>query len=291
VLRIAKLGVRDYLVKPFKEDQIVERVGRIVELKSRGGASKARKRFDDPLTILLVDDKTAIHDQIRAGLGDTNWTIECQTNAQIALEVIGEKAPDLVMISTSMPEGSGFWLFQKLRGSIKTERLPVFALSVKTAVEDQARAQQVGFNGIITKPIDFNEVKAKISRTLNLDSSYKYFEQRGGALVLNFPANFGPSVANDMSSHLAEKVTEAVDSGLDRLVLDLSQVKTVDITLIELGLSVMKYTQDLSMRTGAVGEPATIDACRNYEETRDWLFANSLEDVIQAMNKVQESAG
>ncbi len=32
VLHIAKLGVRDYLVKPFKEDQLIEKAGRIVSL-------------------------------------------------------------------------------------------------------------------------------------------------------------------------------------------------------------------------------------------------------------------
>ena len=32
VLQIARLGVRDYLVKPFKEDQLIEKVGRIVTL-------------------------------------------------------------------------------------------------------------------------------------------------------------------------------------------------------------------------------------------------------------------
>jgi two-component system cell cycle response regulator len=32
VLHIAKLGVRDYLVKPFKEEQLVEKVGRVVAL-------------------------------------------------------------------------------------------------------------------------------------------------------------------------------------------------------------------------------------------------------------------
>ena len=32
VLHIAKLGVRDYLVKPFKEDQLIENAGRIVSL-------------------------------------------------------------------------------------------------------------------------------------------------------------------------------------------------------------------------------------------------------------------
>jgi two-component system cell cycle response regulator len=32
VLHIAKLGVRDYLVKPFKEEQLVEKAGRVVSL-------------------------------------------------------------------------------------------------------------------------------------------------------------------------------------------------------------------------------------------------------------------
>jgi two-component system cell cycle response regulator len=34
VMKIAKMGVRDYLVKPFKEDMLVERAGRIIELKA-----------------------------------------------------------------------------------------------------------------------------------------------------------------------------------------------------------------------------------------------------------------
>jgi two-component system cell cycle response regulator len=35
VLHIAKLGVRDYLVKPFKENELVEKVGRIVQLQKK----------------------------------------------------------------------------------------------------------------------------------------------------------------------------------------------------------------------------------------------------------------
>jgi two-component system, cell cycle response regulator len=45
VLRIARLGVRDYLIKPFKEDLLLERVGRIVKLKPKGSAS------DQPLNL------------------------------------------------------------------------------------------------------------------------------------------------------------------------------------------------------------------------------------------------
>ena len=38
VLQIAKLGVRDYLVKPFKEDQLIEKTSRIVTLQKKPAA-------------------------------------------------------------------------------------------------------------------------------------------------------------------------------------------------------------------------------------------------------------
>lgn len=37
VLEIAKIGVRDYLVKPFKKEEIIERVGRIMQLRKKLG--------------------------------------------------------------------------------------------------------------------------------------------------------------------------------------------------------------------------------------------------------------
>jgi two-component system, cell cycle response regulator len=38
VLHIAKLGVRDYLVKPFKEEQLLEKAGRIIQLVKKEAA-------------------------------------------------------------------------------------------------------------------------------------------------------------------------------------------------------------------------------------------------------------
>jgi len=41
VLHIARLGVRDYLVKPFKEDQLIEKAGRVVALQKKPAAAPA----------------------------------------------------------------------------------------------------------------------------------------------------------------------------------------------------------------------------------------------------------
>ena len=38
VLQIARIGIRDYLVKPFKEDQLIEKVGRILSLEKKAVA-------------------------------------------------------------------------------------------------------------------------------------------------------------------------------------------------------------------------------------------------------------
>jgi two-component system cell cycle response regulator len=38
VAHIARLGVRDYLVKPFKEDQLIEKIGRIIPLVQKVAA-------------------------------------------------------------------------------------------------------------------------------------------------------------------------------------------------------------------------------------------------------------
>jgi len=38
VAQIGKLGARDYLVKPFKEQQLIERAGRIIPLQKKATA-------------------------------------------------------------------------------------------------------------------------------------------------------------------------------------------------------------------------------------------------------------
>jgi two-component system cell cycle response regulator len=284
VLRIAKLGVRDYLIKPFKEEVVIDRVGRIIDLKPKGQVQVKAKRFDDPLAILVVDDKPAIAEQIRNGLKETPWTITAKAQSGETLDYCTQKAPDVILLSLSLPENAGYNLFQMLRSNARTKSVPVFAMCVKTAAEDQARAQQMGFNCIVTKPIDIDDLKSKVSRALNLDTSYKYFQQRDGVLLLNLPANFGPGVANEVALHLRPQLAGAVDAGLDKVIMDFSHVKTADISLIKLGLEVMGLCSELSLRNRIIGSAAVTQECKNYEETKDWRFMSSFEEAMTALN-------
>jgi len=75
VLKIAKIGVRDYIVKPFKEEMLIEKCGRILDLKPLNEGPQKAKSIFDPATILVVEDKPAIIQQIQEGLKHTPWKI------------------------------------------------------------------------------------------------------------------------------------------------------------------------------------------------------------------------
>lgn len=283
--KITRMGVRDYLVKPFKEDMLIERAGRIIELKAKGGGVKKVKRYDDPLNILVVDDKPAILDQIRAAFSDTPWQVHGRTQTGEALDYCSQHVPDAILVSLSLPDGAGFTLFQMFRASTRTKSAPIFGLSVKTATDDQTRAQQVGFLGVITKPLDQDDLKLKICRALNLDTSYKYFQQRDGILSVALPQNLSANVANEIALQMRNKVSEAVDSGLGKMIIDMSQVRSPDINLVKLGITTIQLCNDLSLQHRLVGSTIVQAECRNYEETKDWVFVASVEDAQRELNR------
>ena len=280
VIRIAQLGVRDYLIKPFKGELLIERVGRVVDLKPKAAVEKKHKRFDDPITILVADDKPAILAQVCSGLADTPWKVISADQPGKALDYCMGNEVDLVLASLTLTNDGAFMLLQSLRGYANTASVPLLGLSVRTATADQTRAQQAGFVGIITKPIEPAELKAKICRTLGLETSYKYFQQRDGALAITLPKEFHPGLAHEVSTNLESQLISTVDAGGDKLIIDLQSVESATLPVIELIISVIQAASELSLGFAVVGTEATKNQCRSFQETETWPFAGSFEQAL-----------
>ena len=283
VVKIAKLGVRDYLIKPFKGELLIERVGRVVTLKSKTSAVEKAKRFDDPINILVVDDKPAIAGQIRSALEDTPWKVTSADQPGQALDICMEQGVDLVLASLSLPNDGAYMLFQNLRGYTNTATIPLLGLCVKTATTDQTRAQQAGFSGVITKPIDPEELKSKVCRTLRLETSYKYFQQRDSWLALTLPKDVNPGVVHEVSKRLSDQLSATVDAGGNKLIVDLSQSEAATLPTIELVLSAIQACSKLAIRHAIVGSDAMVTQCRGYEETQSWQFAHIFDEALSLL--------
>jgi two-component system cell cycle response regulator len=280
VLKIAKIGVRDYIVKPFKEDLLIEKLGRIIDLKplSEGGPAKG-KSILDPCDVLIVEDQPVIVQQIQAGLKHTPWKILGLGTASEAAEACQRQVPDLILISLSLPEDGAFKLFRQLRTNLKTKYAPIFALVVKTEVAAQQQAQQVGFSAIITKPIEIPDLEAKMAKAMNLDTSPRYFTIDKEFFVMRLPENCSPIVINEVTNHLKTKLAEAVNAGLSRSIIDVHEVKGLNMTIIKLLFQTMQTCRELAMQFSLVGNPQIVTECKGFEDTKNWSFFESMTEA------------
>lgn len=285
VMRIAKIGVRDYIVKPFHEEILVEKVGRIIDLKPLNeGPGKAKSIFDSA-TLLVVDDKPAIVQQIQDGLKHTPWKIHGVGTTAEAIDFCGRTPPDLVIISLSLPEESAFSLFRHIRTTVRTKHTPVFGLVVKTELSVQHRAQQAGFAIFVTKPLDTADLESKVAKAMNLDTSQRYFSIDGDVFVLKLPEVTTQIVVNEVLAYLKPKMSEAVDRGLCKVVIDLHDLRRLDMTVIKILIQAMHQCRELALPLALIGNPQIVSECKGFEDTRSWTFFDSMDDARSSFSR------
>jgi two-component system cell cycle response regulator len=277
VIRIAKIGVRDYLVKPFKEEILLEKVGRVIELKPLTDAPTKAKSIFDPATILVVEDKPAIIQQIADGMKNTPWKVHGVPTQGEAIDFCNRTPPDIVIASLSLPDDAAVTLFRLLRSQAKTKYTPMFGLVVKTEVAALQNAQQIGFTNVITKPIDVADLEAKIAKAMNLDTSQRYFAMESDCLVMRLPENSTQVVVSEVLDHLKGKFADAVDAGYNRAVFDIHKMNSLNMAVIKLLLHAMGQCQDLGIQFALVGSAQIISECKGFEDTRNWTFFDTLD--------------
>ncbi len=285
VLKIAKIGVRDYLVKPFKEEVLVEKCSRVIDLKPVNEAPAKAKSILDPADILIVEDKPAIIQQIQDGLKHTPWTIKGVSTQGEAIDAYTKQTPDLILISLSLPDESAFNLFRLIRTHAKTKYTPVFALVVKTETAQQQQAQTVGFTSIITKPIDSTELETKIAKAMNLDTSQRYYSIEGETMVMRLPENCSPAVIAEAAAYLKPKFAEAVDAGFNKIVIDIHQIKSLHMGIIKLLFQAMQTCRELAMQFALVGNHQIISECKGFEDTKNWTFYETVDEAKTNLGK------
>jgi len=291
VLKIAKIGVRDYIVKPFKEEILVEKAGRIIDLKPLSEGPQKAKSIFDPATILVVEDKPAIIQQIQEGLKHTPWKIHGVQTTGEAIDFCSKNTPYLIIISLSLPEDAAFTLFRLVRQNVKTKYTPIFALVVKTETTVQQQAQQVGFSYIVTKPIEIPELESKIAKAMNLDTSQRYFAMDGDVFVMRLPENCSQTVVGEVTNYLKPKIAGAVDSGIVKALIDLHELKGLNMAVIKLLIQAMQICKELALQYALVGNPQIVSECKGFEDTRNWQFHESIADAKASFSRSAQTAG
>src|SRR3954469_12254291 len=111
--------------------------------------------------VLIVDDDANTREALAALCETEGFTTAVAGSVAEARIQLVRQRPDVVLMDLKLPDGSGMDLFEDLedRGSIETILITGHA-SVETAVE----ALRLGASDYLTKPVNFQRLKAVLSR-------------------------------------------------------------------------------------------------------------------------------
>ncbi len=114
--------------------------------------------------ILLVDDETAITDNLAPFLGRAGYVVEVAADGQAALEKVADFQPDLIVLDVLMPRLDGRAVLRHLRQ--KDDWTSVILLTQVGESVERAMALEEGADDYLNKPFDPQELVARIRAVL-----------------------------------------------------------------------------------------------------------------------------
>ena len=112
--------------------------------------------------ILLVDDsKTELHFMSDL-LGKRGFTVRTAENAEDAMRRLGEETPDLILMDVVMPGQNGFQLTRAITRDSRFANVPVIMCTSKNQETDKVWGMRQGARDYIVKPVNADELIAKI---------------------------------------------------------------------------------------------------------------------------------
>ena len=110
---------------------------------------------DNMYNLMLFDDMMRTRDDVEVRMA--------QNGAQ-GFEVTETWLPDVLVLDGHLPDIHGIALLQRLRGIAGLQTTPAFMCSADAEPEHKILAEQAGFAGYWTKPVDFDKVFEELDR-------------------------------------------------------------------------------------------------------------------------------
>src|ERR671933_2867273 len=128
--------------------------------------------------ILIVDDTPANLEVLLDFLEDSGFKVWVAEDGESAIEGAEYAPPELILLDVLMPGIDGFETCRRLKANPSTKDIPVIFMTALTDTVDKVRGFQVGAVDYVTKPIQPEEVLARITNHLTIQNLQNQLQQQ-----------------------------------------------------------------------------------------------------------------
>ncbi|CCF20947.1 Two-component transcriptional regulator, CheY-LuxR families (two-component signal transduction system) [Pseudorhizobium banfieldiae] len=112
--------------------------------------------------VLLVDDSPEALGFLTEALEQSGFSVLIATSGLAALNIVDRITPDLILLDAVMPAMDGFATCQRLKANPSVSQVPVIFMTGLTETEHIVHALDSGGVDYLSKPIDIDELRARI---------------------------------------------------------------------------------------------------------------------------------
>ena len=196
IATVARLGVRDYVTKPFDEELLLAKAARAVTLVSRPiheakpdpqskrpGDSQRKVKSEKSegatelaassaaalqrASVLVVDDSSTMRMSLIRALNELGFdNITEAKNGRQALELVRNGSFDLMLLDMEMPELNGMEVLLALKNDPQLGGLPVIVISGADQIENAVRCIEAGAEDYLPKPFNPTLLRARATSSI-----------------------------------------------------------------------------------------------------------------------------
>ena len=243
-----KAGADDFLTKPVNDIALCARVKSLVRLKMMTDELMLRQSTGEQMglvqkeedvtkdqsgRILVIEDRRVAAQQVSLTLSD-NCDVVVESDEQEVLIKVRSDEYDVIIVSLDLQESDGLRLCSQLRTIEATRGTPILAISDEGEMKRLLRGLDLGVNDYVTRPLDHNELKARVQTLLKRK---KYQDRLRENLQLSLELAISDQLTSlynrrYMETHLGALVRRAKSQSkpLSILMMDIDHFKAVNDT-------------------------------------------------------------
>jgi CheY-like chemotaxis protein len=284
VAELMKLGIDDFILKPFRPDDLRTKLARRIPILEESGGIRdlvddARAAGDDAdagvrasddggsretVDVLLIDDVENVHKKIRSLLPEAVSLDSC-LEAQAALQCAREKLYRVVIVDNALPDVSSTALASQIRAL--NPRASMVCLTLRTSDNWAEEARKDGYDDVLLKPLSREMMDAFVA---------SYFDQ-GEILVVDgdsmrVSAYSGQEAGLDryyakLTQRLKSDLPKVADACFEEAELDTEKMPLRPEPTVKLIMIVAKEAKRLGIGFRIRGTPQLAKLLSNFSET------------------------
>lgn len=161
------------------------------------------------IEVLIVDDIDANRAVMTRRLEMMSYSVSSVESGAEALLHLSHTKPDMILLDYMMPQMNGIDVLHRVRSNPETQKLPVIMVTARAESEATVEALRAGADDFVTKPIDYEVLKARIESHISRKCNASDLEHENEAL--DERATMRSLVVADLEQDLRQEIEKRAE--------------------------------------------------------------------------------